>query len=137
MGIFYTTFTQFLGFEKYGDEFKVMGLAAFGKPVHCDKLQDVIYMTSNGLFKLNEKYFRHPNEGVKMIWENGVPEIDPIYSDFLVEQFGKSRAKDQELKQFHKYMAASVQEVCLYIIIAMQIEAHKRTGLDNLCLKGV
>jgi len=136
LGIFYTTFTQFMGFAKYGDEYKVMGLAAFGKPVHCEKLQDVIYMAPNGLFRLNEKYFKHPKEGVKMLWENGIPEIDSLYSDFFIEKFGESRKDDEELTQYHKDLAASVQKTCENIIFDMLEFLHQKTGLDNLCLTG-
>ena len=136
LGIFYTTFTQFMGFANYGDEYKVMGLAAFGKPLHCEKLQDVIYMAPNRLFRLNEKYFKHPKEGVKMLWENGIPEIDSLYSDFFIEKFGKPRKDDEELTQYHKDLAASVQKTCENIIFDMLEFLHQKTGLDNLCLTG-
>jgi len=76
LGIFYTAFTQFLGFPYYGDEYKVMGLAPYGEPLYIDKLQDVIIKIKNGKFKLNEKYFLHSSKGVVMTWENSAPFID-------------------------------------------------------------
>ncbi len=62
MGIFYTAFTQYLGFDKYGDEYKVMGLSPYGTPTMVEKLKDVVIFKENGLFELNTKYFKHAKE---------------------------------------------------------------------------
>jgi carbamoyltransferase len=59
MGVFYTAFTQYLGFPHYGDEYKVMGLAPYGKPLYKDQVRKVIKLSSDGLFKLNLNYFNH------------------------------------------------------------------------------
>jgi carbamoyltransferase len=59
MGIFYTAFTQLLGFPHYGDEYKVMGMAPYGNAKYVDKLTDVVHLTRDGLFKLNLKYFKN------------------------------------------------------------------------------
>ena len=50
VGVFYTAFTQYLGFENYGDEYKVMGLSPYGKPTMIDKIKDVLIFKDNGLF---------------------------------------------------------------------------------------
>ena len=68
VGIFYTAFTQLLGFPHYGDEYKVMGLAPYGEPKYVDKLRDVLIFKDNGLFELNLKYFRSCHERDYLLW---------------------------------------------------------------------
>ncbi len=136
IGIFYTAFTQYLGFPYYGDEYKVMGLAPYGNPTLVEKVRDVIQPTADGLFKINEKYFLHTSKGVKMTWEDGSPEIESLFSDYMVEKFGKVRAKDEPLTQYHKDLACSVQRVCEEIIFSMLNHLHKKTGCDNVCIAG-
>ncbi len=136
VGIFYTSFTQYLGFPKYGDEYKVMGLAPYGNPIYVDKLKDVIEFTNDGLFKLNLKYFKHHKDGVKMSWEGGEPDIEGIYSDYMVEKFGPVRKREEELTQYHKDLAASVQRICEELIFHILSQLHKKTGIDNLCIAG-
>ncbi len=136
IGIFYTSFTQYLGFPKYGDEYKVMGLAPYGKPIYVDKLKDVIKFTENGLFELNLNYFKHHKDGVKMSWEGGEPNIESIYSEYMVEKFGPVRKKEDELTQYHKDIAASVQRVCEELIFHILNHLQKQTGLENICIAG-
>ncbi len=135
-GIFYTAFTQYLGFPKYGDEYKIMGLAPYGKPLYVDKLKDVIIFKDDGLFELNLKYFKHHKDGVKMSWEGGEPDIESIFSDYMVEKFGLLRKREDELTQYHKDLAASVQRVCEELIFHILNHLQKRTGLENLCIAG-
>jgi len=63
-GLFYTAITQFLGFHRYGEEWKMMGLAPYGKPLYVNQLRQVIHPTDGGRFELNLDYFRHHSEGV-------------------------------------------------------------------------
>ena len=135
-GIFYTSFTQYLGFPKYGDEYKVMGLAPYGKPLYVEKLKDVIEFTDDGLFKLNLKYFKHHKDGVKMSWEGGEPDIESIFSEYMVEKFGPARKREDDLTQYHKDLAASVQRMTEELIFHILTHLHKRTGIDNLCIAG-
>jgi carbamoyltransferase len=135
-GIFYTSFTQYLGFLKYGDEYKIMGLAPYGKPQYVDKLKDVIEFTNDGLFKLNLNYFKHHKDGVKMSWEGGEPDIENIYSEYMVEKFGPARRKEEELTQYHKDLAASVQRLTEELIMHILNHLHKTSGTDNLCVAG-
>jgi len=80
-GIFYTTFTQYLGFPHYGDEYKVMGLSPYGNPKYFDQIKnEVIHFKSNGLFELDGAYFKHFKDGVDMSWDGVAPEVAPIFS---------------------------------------------------------
>jgi carbamoyltransferase len=139
LGVFYSTFTQYLGFPHYGDEYKVMGLSPYGKANQemIDKIKnEVIIFKKNGLFELNEKYFRHFKEGVSMSWEGGSPTIEPIFSEYMVEKFGKLRDKNEPLSQYHMDLAASVQQVTEDLIFYMAEDLYKKTGLKNICVTG-
>ena len=136
LGIFYTAFTQLLGFPNYGDEYKVMGMAPYGKPKYTDKLSDVIHLSKNGLFRLNLKYFRKGTKGVISYGDDHVPVVQPMYSKDLVHAFGAVRQKDETLTQYHKDLAASVQKITEQTIFHILENVHQQTGLENLCLAG-
>ncbi|MCU0415482.1 MAG: hypothetical protein MUE91_13980, partial [Ignavibacteriaceae bacterium] len=136
LGVFYTAFTQFLGFPWYGDEYKVMGLAPYGEPKYVDKLKHIVKLKDNGLFELDESYFIHSTEGVAMTWDNGAPFIGRIFSDNVTKEFGQPRDKDEALTQYHKDMAASVQKHCEDVIFHVLNHLQKRTGLKNICIAG-
>ena len=65
MGIFYHAITQFLGFKNYGDEYKIMGLAAYGTPLYFDKILSNIFIQDKKEFKLNLKFFNHHKKNFK------------------------------------------------------------------------
>ena len=88
LGIFYTALTQFLGFWNYGDEYKVMGLSAFGQPVYLEQMRKIVRLKKNGLFELDTSYFLHESEGVEMTWLNEKPKIGKLFSDKLIELLG-------------------------------------------------
>src|SRR5712672_2704888 len=66
MGILYTAITQYLGFPKYGDEFKVMGLAPYGEPEFLEQLRKLVRVKPKGRFELDLSYFVHHTDGVNM-----------------------------------------------------------------------
>ena len=136
LGVFYTAFTQFLGFPWYGDEYKVMGLAPYGEPKYVDKLKHIVKLKDDGLFELDESYFIHSTEGVAMTWNNGAPFISRIFSDKVIKEFGNPRDKDEPLTQYHKDLAASVQKHCENVIFHVLNHLQKRTGLKNICIAG-
>lgn len=136
LGIFYTAFTQLLGFPHYGDEYKVMGMAPYGKPVHTEQLRKVIQLTDNGLFKLDLSYFRSAVQGVISYGDNNVPVVAPMYSEKMVALFGAPRKPEEPLTQFHKDLAASVQRTAETVIFHILESLRKRTGLENVCIAG-
>jgi carbamoyltransferase len=135
-GVFYTTFTQYLGFPHYGDEYKIMGLAPYGEPKYVDQLRDVLLFKDNGLFELNLAYFNHPKDGVQMAWEGGVPHMDSLYTQHLIDQFGPLRQKDEPLSQYHKDLAASIQRITEELIFHILNHLQKSTGLKSICIAG-
>ena len=136
LGLFYTTFTQYLGFPHYGDEYKVMGLAPYGNPIYKEQVAKTLIKKSNGLFELNTKYFNHLKNGVNMSWDGGIPAIDSLYTDDLIKEFGKARTREEELTQYHKDLAASIQAVCEDYIFHICEGAYNSTKSKNLCLAG-
>jgi carbamoyltransferase len=136
LGVFYTAFTQYLGFPHYGDEYKVMGLAPYGRPSFAEQVREVIFLKNNGLFELNPRYFRHFREGVNMNWEGGAPHIGPVFSDKFVKKFGPARQTDEPLNDHHRDLAASIQKVCEEVIFHLANDLQRRTGLKNLCIAG-
>ncbi len=136
VGIFYTAFTQLLGFPHYGDEYKVMGMAPYGEAKYLDKLNDVVTLTNDGLFKLNLSYFRTGTQGVITYGDDNTPIVAPLYSSKMITQFGEPRKKEEPLNQYHKDMAASVQQFTEKIIFHILEHLHKRTGIDNICIAG-
>lgn len=134
-GLFYTAFTQFLGFPHYGDEYKVMGLAPYGKPLHTEKVKQLLNFLPNGLYSWNEEYFIQPTKaGFK--YENHIPSVGNLYSQKFVELFGAPRAKGEELSQYHKDLAASVQRVTEELIFYILKKLKERTGMTNVCVAG-
>jgi carbamoyltransferase len=135
-GLFYTAFTQLLGFPHYGDEYKVMGLAPYGKPEYVDRLRDVLVFLPNGLFELNLNYFRSAKSGIISYGEDHIPVVAPLYSEYMSEKFGSPRQKEEPLTQYHKDMAASVQRITEELIFHILGHLQKKTGLENVCIAG-
>ena len=139
LGYFYTSFTQYLGFPNYGDEYKMMGLSPYGSPNKEieNKIWDYIQLRKNGLFKLNLKYLRNANRGDWMsIDEKGRPLIKPMFNDYFIKQFGPARQKGEPITQYHKDLAASVQNVTEEVIYHMAEDLYRKTKIKSLCIAG-
>ncbi|HEY8734462.1 MAG TPA: carbamoyltransferase N-terminal domain-containing protein, partial [Puia sp.] len=135
-GLFYTAFTQLLGFPHYGDEYKVMGLAPYGEPQYVEKLRDVLIFEGDGFFRLNQKYFRSAKSGIISYGEDHVPVVAPLFSSYMIEKFGAERKKDEPLTQYHKDLGASVQRITEMLIFHILNALQKKTGLKNICIAG-
>jgi carbamoyltransferase len=135
LGLFYTAFTQFLGFPKYGDEYKMMGLSAYGEPRFAPKVREIV-KTEGGQCRLNLDYFVHHTKGVDMTWEGGEPKLGRVYSNKMRETFGEPRVPRSEILQRHSDLAASVQAVLeenyFELLNFVQIQTRERA----VCLAG-
>ncbi len=135
IGLFYTAFTQFLGFPYYGDEYKVMGLAPYGEPKFVDKVKSVLKFLPNGLYNWDKRFFVQPTKaGFK--YENNMPSVGNLFSNCFVKVFGTPRQKNEALTQYHKDLAASVQKVTEELIFHILIHLRERTGQKNICVAG-
>ncbi|GJM23702.1 MAG: hypothetical protein DHS20C16_01170 [Phycisphaerae bacterium] len=125
VGLLFSAITAYLGFRVNDAEWKVMGLAPYGKPTYLDKFREVVDLREDGSFRLKMKYFTHTHSTSKMFnhrWE---------------ELFGRPvRPKETELDQFHMDIAHSGQKMVEEIMVKMATHVHKTTGMDNLCIAG-
>lgn len=136
LGVFYTACTQYLGFPHYGDEYKVMGLAPYGKPTYVEALKNIIQPSKDGFIRLNPAYFSHIKQGVKMAWDGGQPHVGKLYTNAFEKLFGIERTGKTDLTQAHFDFAASVQRITEEMIFHMAEALHEKTGLKKLCLAG-
>jgi carbamoyltransferase len=136
MGIVYTAVTQYLGFPKYGDEFKVMGLAPYGQPAYLDKLRRIVRVKPDGTFELDLSYFTHHSDGVNMTWDSGSPTIGEVFSAKLEREFGRRRQPGEPLEEHHYDMAASLQALLEEVVLGLLRRIADQTGLKDLCLAG-
>ncbi len=136
LGLLYLAITQYLGFPKYGDEYKVMGLAPYGKPQFVGELRKLLTLAPGGRFLLSLPYFRHWSEGVSMTWDDGEPTIGPVYSNELERLLGPARRSDEPLTSRHEAIAASLQVVfeegAFHVLNAL----FEKTRSKRLCLAG-
>jgi carbamoyltransferase len=136
LGFFYTAMTQYLGFSNYGDEFKVMGLASYGRPDFLDSLRKIVRVDGQGRVVLDLTFFRHPHEGVQMTWDGGGPTVGALYSDKLVRLLGPAREPRSEITSQHENLAAALQTVFEECYFALLNHAQRKTGLKAVCLAG-
>jgi carbamoyltransferase len=136
LGLFYTAVTQWLGFPKYGDEGKVMGLAPYGRPGrHLESMRRLVSLNGS-LFELGLEYYTHHREGVDMTWDGQTPIIGRVYSDRLVEAFGAARESGSELTELHEDVAASLQAMLEEAYLHVLATLWEQTELPSLCLAG-
>lgn len=140
VGMCYTAVTQFLGFWKYGDEYKVMGLAAYGEPEFLDEFREILKVhelpSADGQprmgYQMDLRYFRHHLDGPMMTWAGGEPVLGPLFSDFFARRFGPPRERSEELGPRHKNLAATLQarleEVAFNQWNALYRLVERRTG---------
>jgi carbamoyltransferase len=136
LGLFYTAVTQFLGFYNFGDEYKVMGLAPYGKPKYQMDLEKMVELTDDGLFKLNKKYFKHFKEGVAMHWDGGSPTIEALFTKEWENLFGRPRTKGDTLEKWHIDLASSMQKITEKVVFHILNHLQKETSCENICITG-
>jgi carbamoyltransferase len=141
LGIFYSAVTQYLGFLKYGDEYKVMGLAAYGQPERLDAFRDIVrfHPDSNGNgFRLGLDYFTHHRTGPEMSWAEAdkTPTIGKMFSGEMANKLGPARNPEEPLEQRHHDLASALQARLEEVYLGMLKKLAKRTGLKAVCLAG-
>ncbi len=148
LGLFYSAFTAFLGFEVNEGEYKVMGMAPYGRPRYVDAVRRVVRISADGSFALDLDYFcfhysptRTFSEKFEQLFgkprQPGVPffteDTDyPIYYGARPGNFGELAAENQRYAD----IAASVQMVTEEILLNMAREVHRRTSATRLCMAG-
>jgi carbamoyltransferase len=142
LGLYYSAVTQYLGFLKFGDEYKVMGLGAYGQPIYTDPLRDVVRFDPDGGefgFRLGLDYFTHHRIGPEMSWAESdkTPVLGRMFSDALPKKLGlAARQPDEPLEQRHRDLAASLQLRLEEVYLGMLKKLAARTGAKAVCLAG-
>jgi carbamoyltransferase len=138
LGMYYTALTQYIGFWKFGDEFKVMGLAAYGQPEFLEEFRRIVHTDGPLSFRLGLEYFNHQSQGADMTWREAdqTPILGRLFSKHLEDRLGPARKADEPLEQRHRNMAASMQAALEEVLIAHWSELSRRTGEKSLCLAG-
>jgi carbamoyltransferase len=136
LGLFYLSLTQYLGFPKYGDEYKVMGLSSYGEPVYLDRMKKIVRLDGHGKFKLNLEYFIHHSEGVTMTWEAGEPNMGPAYSQKMETSLGPARKREEPISKSYENIAASMQAMYEEAFFHLLNHAYEETRIPVVCLAG-
>jgi len=141
LGLYYTAVTQYLGFPKFGDEYKVMGLAAYGQPEKLEAFRDIVRFDANGTgngFRLGLEYFVHHRTGPEMSWAEAdkTPTLGTLFSDQMSQKLGTARSVEEPLEQRHRNLAASLQARLEEVYLGMLRKLAKATGLKSICLAG-
>lgn len=125
LGLLYSTFTGFLGFNVNSGEYKVMGLAPYGEPVYKDLIfKNLIDVKEDGSFWLNQEYF-------------GYCTTDYMFNKKFEDLFKRPpRKPESALSQDDMNIAASIQAVTEEIILKIANYVYNQTGIKNLCLAG-
>jgi len=125
IGLLYSAFTYYLGFKVNCDEYKVMGLAPYGKPTYTFLiLKELIDVKEDGSFRLNMKYFNYAT-GLTMTGSN----FQKLFRHPV-------RAKGEELLEFHMDVAASIQKATEHVMLKLTTNLYETYREDNLCLAG-
>ncbi|HYL61424.1 MAG TPA: carbamoyltransferase [Candidatus Methylomirabilis sp.] len=137
LGLFYSAVTQYLGFLKFGDEYKVMGLAAYGQPEQLDAFRSIVRSNGSG-FRLGLDYFTHHRTGPEMSWAEAdkTPLLGRIFSEGMERRLGPKRNPEEPLEQRHRNLACSLQARLEEIYLGMLSSLAKRTQLKAVCLAG-
>lgn len=125
IGLLFSAITAYLGFRVNDAEWKVMGLAPYGKPKYVDQFREIVDVKEDGSFRLNMKYFSYlhsTRRTVSRAWER---------------LFGRPvRPRETELDDFHSDIAHSGQKIVEEIMVRIARHARRQTGLDNICIAG-
>lgn len=135
LGLLYTAVTQLLGFDRYGEEYKVMALAAYGEPRQREQFRRLIRPTPDG-FALHPAFFEHTRRGVPMSFGPGTPDLGRVYSKQLPALLGPPRAREEPLTARHYDLAASLQAATEDIILHIARRVRAVTGETTLALAG-
>ena len=136
LGIFYQAMTQYLGFPNYGDEYKLMGLAAYGNPSCRSEVEKLLSLRDDGSFALNLKYFRHHTDDIAYEWHGGEPVCGPLFSQALVDALGRPREPDAPIEERHRNLAFATQAVYEDSFFHLLNKLQRRDGHTAIALAG-
>ncbi len=125
LGLLYSAFTYYTGFKVNSGEYKLMGLAPYGKPIYCEKIKKLIDIKNDGTFRLDQSYFNYAT---------GLTMTNNKFNNLFGQK--PRDAKNEKITQFHMDIAASIQKVTEEIMIQLSRSIRKEYNIKNLCLAG-
>ncbi len=136
LGTFYTMICDFIGYRKYGDEGKVMGLAPYGNDIYVDQIRKIIRL-KNGNFRLNMSYFKPlgSSQGMQVL-PDGTVRLARHFSDKMEKLFGAPREPHAEITQRDMDLAYAMQYCFEEVFFHLMNELHQRVPDENLALAG-
>jgi carbamoyltransferase len=136
LGVFYQAMTQYLGFPHYGDEYKLMGLAAYGDPSCRHEVKQLLSLRADGSFALDLKFFRHHREDIAYEWPGGAPVCGPLFSQALVDALGPPRDPDSPIADRHRNLAWATQAAYEDAFFHLLNTLQRRYGHTAVALAG-
>jgi carbamoyltransferase len=136
LGSFYTMICEFIGYKKYGDEGKVMGLAPYGKDTYCDQIREITQLNDSA-FRLNLHYFMPlgSNQGMQ-IQADGTVRLARHFSDRMVQLFGEPREPHAEITQRDMDLAYAMQHRFEEVFFHLMKQLHQRVPVEDLVMAG-
>ncbi len=125
LGLLYSAFTYYTGFKVNSGEYKLMGLAPYGKPIYEDKVKQLVDLKEDGTFRLDQKYFNYAT---------GLTMTNEKFNNLFGQK--PRNSQNEKITQFHMDIAASIQKVTEEIMINLAKSIRKEYGIKNLCLAG-
>ena len=135
LGFFYTAMTQYLGFAHYGDEYKVMGLAPYGRPRFLPEMRRILVAGKSG-FRLAMRFFRHGREPVRMSFDARAPQVGTLFAPELEGLLGPARHPADPIDDRHRDIAASAQARLEEVLLPLLAALRAQTGLPAIALAG-
>ncbi len=125
LGLLYSAFTYYTGFKVNSGEYKLMGLAPYGKPIYEEKIRQLVDIKPDGTFRLDQDYFNYAT---------GLTMTNKKFHDLFGQK--PRNSMNEKLTQFHMDIAASIQKVTEDIMIKLSISIRNEYNIKNLCLAG-
>ena len=137
LGFFYTAICQAIGFDRFGEEYKVMGLAAYGDDKHAAVMRRLLQLPEDGWFRLGQEFFAMPSgSGAMECDDTGHVDIPPLYSESLLKAVGGKRHRDAPVGQREKDLARSCQARFEEAFMHCAKRLHRLVPTDKIAYAG-
>lgn len=134
LGLVYEAFTQYLGFNNYGDEYKVMGLSSFGSPIYSELIEEKIFEGPKK-FKLNLDFFNHTNKNFNYKF-SGSPHQNQIFNEKIGNLLNLTKNNEKDFVIRQRNIASSIQKVFEKKLLQICQKIHNLDYSDNLVYAG-
>jgi len=137
LGVYYTAVCQFIGFDRFGEEYKVMGLSAYGEPTLKHKMSELVRFDDTAGIQLNLDYFCHQTgQGLEVISSEAEVSVPRLWGASLESLLGKPRKRDEPLRPIDYDIAASMQAHFEDVYLKLVASAVRRVGSREVVFAG-